>query len=383
MQNLRAMSCVALLTLAVMAGCKKQDAAAAGAGHGMPPAPVTVVKAQSHDVPVYLEEIGNCEAVESVQIQPQVSGQIVKINFVDGQDLKSGDLLFEIDPRPYESVLAQRKGELAENKAALELAKVRFRRTEELIKNNVITQEEYDTRQNAVDTAAAKVETSDAAVRRAQLDLEYCRITSPIDGRAGRRLVDVGNVVSPSSALLNIQRITPIYVTFTTVEQNLDRIRAAMQGRSLLVQITVPGRAGDAIRGELTFLDNKVQSDSGRVRLRATLQNADRSLWPGQFANVRLILEVKKGAIVVPDQAVQMSQRGPFVYAVKEGKADLRLVKLGQRQGESVVIEEGVAADEPIVLTGHMKVIPGGPVMVIDPAAAATQQAQSQQAGAH
>lgn len=335
------------------------------------------------EVPIYLEEIGTCEAVESVQVQPQVSGQIFKIHFTDGQNIKAGDLLFTIDSRPFEATLAQRKGELQENKAALDLAQVRFRRTEELIKNNVITQEEYDTRKNAVDTAAAKVATSEAIVRKAELDLEYTKITSPIDGRAGRRLVDVGNIISTSSTLLSIQRISPIYVSFTTVEQNLDRVRKAMRQQSLVVEVSIPGTSDKPSAGELTFLDNAIQPNSGRLRLRATLPNTDRNLWPGQFANVRLILEIRKNAVVIPDQAVQLSQRGPFVYAVKDGKAELRLIKIGQHQGDKVVIDEGISAGESIVLSGHMKVIPGGPVMPVDPNAATQQhQAAGQQAGA-
>lgn len=388
MQMLRAAGCSAVLALVVLSGCKKQEGAAGAgpAGGGPPPAPVTLTTAQAADVPIYLDEIGTVEAVESVQVQPQVNGQIFKIHFTDGQDLKAGDMLFTIDPRPYEATLAQRKGELQENKAALDLAKVRFRRTEDLIKNNVITQEEYDTRQNAVETAEAKVATSQATLQKAQLDLDYTRITSPIDGRAGRRLVDVGNVVTTSSTLLSIQRITPIYVTFTTVEQNLDRVRDAMKNHTLTVQVSVPGSTGKPVQGELTFLDNTIQTNSGRLRLRATLPNEDRALWPGQFVNVRLILEIKKDAVLVPDQAVQMSQPGPFVYAIKDGKAELRLLKLGQHQGDKVVVDEGVAAGEPVVLTGHMKVVPGGPVIPMDPNAQkqspATKDAQPEQAGA-
>jgi len=332
------------------------------------PAPlVTVVNATAQDVPKYLDEIGRNAASESVTVTPQLAGRIVERRFSDGENLHKGQLLFVIDPRPYKAQLDSARATLAQRKAALDLANVQFARDEEIIGTRAISKQDYDTKKNTVDVDQAQVAAAEAALETAKLNLEYCYIHSPIDGRAGARLVDIGNVVQANStALLSIQRLDPIYATFTVTESDLPEVQRQMSRGLLKASVRLPSDAEDAAKsGRIEFLDNAVQNGSGTVNLRATLSNPDRHFWPGQFVNVRLVLNTAKQAVLIPNEATQISQQGPFVYVVKpDDTAELRPVKLGQRQGKDVVVTEGVAPNERIVLAGQMLVRPGAKVRV-------------------
>ena len=350
--------------LVVLAGCDKKTQS----GFQRPPAPVSVVSAVTQDVPIYLDCIGKTVAREVVSIQPQVSGRITKIHFTDGADLKAGDLLFTIDPRPYEAQLASAEGTLAEKKAQLELAKIQFNRYADLLKTNSVSQQEYDQRKNTLDVAVAQVRQSEAALETARLNLEYCSIRSPIDGRAGQRLVDVGNVVAANTgSLLVIERLDPIYADFTITENELTAVQRNMRDGSLTVQVRLPDEPKKPRDGELTFLDNAVQESTGTVKLRASIPNKDHFFWPGRFVKVRLILDTIKAAVLVPAAAPQKAAKGSFVYVVKEDStAELRPVKLGQRQDELVVVNEGLKPGEQVVVNGQLAVMPGGKVHVDD-----------------
>jgi multidrug efflux system membrane fusion protein len=347
------------------AGCSRKGAAA---GDPMPPPPlVTVAKAQAQDVPVYLDEIGKSYAFESVTVTPQVGGRITERHFQDGADLTKGELLFVIDPRPYQAQLDSATASLAQAKAVLELAKVQFARGEQLMEWKVISKQDYDTLKSTVDVDQAQVESAQAALRTARLNLEYCYIHSPIEGRAGARLVDVGNVVQANTTgLLLIQRLDPIYADFTVTERDLPEVQKEMSRGSLRTLVRLPSDPEIRARtGKLTFLDNTVQNGTGTVFLRATMSNPDHHFWPGQFVNVRLVLATQKNAVLIPNQATQISQTGPFVYVIKpDSTADLRPVTLGQRQGDDVVITQGVAAGESVVVTGQMTLAPGLKVRV-------------------
>jgi len=328
---------------------------------------VSVVKAQAQDVPVYLDEIGKSFAFESVTVTPQVGGRITQRQFQDGADLAKGQLLFVIDPRPYQAQLDSAKGTLAQAKAALELAKVEFARSSELFNSKVIAKQDYDAKKSTVEVDQAQVESAEAALETAQLNLEYCYIHSPIQGRAGARLVDVGNVVQANTTgLLLIQRLDPIYADFTITERDLPNVQKEMTRGTLKTLVRLPSDPEEHVRGgKLTFLDNTVQNGTGTVFLRATISNPDHHFWPGQFLNVRLVLATQKGAVLIPNQATQISQKGPFVYVVKpDNTADLRLVTLGQRQGDNVVITQGVAAGENVIVAGQMTVAPNSKVRV-------------------
>ena len=333
----------------------------------LPPPLVTVVNATTQDVPRYLDEIGRNAAFESVNVTPQVAGRITERHFQDGDSLRRGQLLFVIDPSPFKAQLDSAKANLAQAEAALELAKVQFARDEELVGTRAISRQDYDTKKSTVDVSAAQVEAAKAAIETAQINLDYCYIHSPIDGRAGARLVDVGNVVqSNTTPLLSIQRLDPIYANFTITEADLPQVQKEMQQGMLKALVRLPGDAENNARlGKVEFLDNAVQNSTGTVNLRATLSNPDRHFWPGQFVNVKLVLATQKSAVLVPSQATQISQKGPFVYVIKaDDTAELRPVTLGQRQASDVVITSGLSAGERVVLAGHLLVQPGGKVHV-------------------
>jgi len=302
-----------------------------------------------------------------VTVTPQLGGRITERHFQDGADLSKGALLFVIDPRPFQAQLDSATANLAQAKAALELAKIQFARDQELVGTKAISKQDYDTKKNTVDVDQAQVESAQAALETARLNLEYCYIHSPIEGRAGARLVDVGNVVQANTTgLLLIQRLDPIYADFTVTERDLPSVQKEMARGGLKALVRVPSDPEDRARtGKVTFLDNAVQNGTGTVNLRATMSNPDHHFWPGQFVDVRLVLSTQKNAVLIPNQATQISQKGPFVYVVKpDSTADLRLVTLGQRQGENVVVTQGVAAGENVIVTGQLTVPPGGKVRV-------------------
>ncbi len=364
---------LALTFALTLAGCAKKDPPA----FERPPAPVNVVAAISQNVPLYIDEVGRTVARESVSVQPELSGRITEIHFTDGADLKKGDLLFTIDPRPFQAQLNLAEANLAQSKAALDLAKIQFARVQDLVESKAIARQDYDTRKNAVDVGEAQVKQFEAAVESARLNLEYTAIHSPIDGRAGHRLVDVGNVVtSNTTTLLSIERIDPIYADFTVTENDFSEVQRHTSKGNLRVEVRLPDEQDKPLVGELTFLDNSVQPASGTVMLRATVPNGSRRLWPGRFVNVRLILATIPGAVLVPAATPQDSAKGPFVYVVKDDStAEPRPVKLGQRQGDLVVVEQGLKPGERVVTTGQIAVMPGSKVRVDQGDAAGTPPA--------
>lgn len=361
-----AVASLSLLASVAMAasGCKSSSAQAP---FQMPPPPVTVAMAVAHDVPVYLDEIGKSGAFESVTVTPQISGRITERLFDDGAQLKKDQPLFTIDPRPFQAQLDAAEAQLAQSGAALDLANTQLKMYASIADTRAVSQLDYETKKNTVELDKAQVEAAEAAVENAKLNLEYCHIYSPIDGRAGARLVDVGNVVQANtSSLLLIQRLDPIYADFTVTENDLPEVRREMEHGTLKALVRIPSDPENSGRsGELNFLDNSVQNGTGTINLRATIPNPDRHFWPGQFVNVRLILATAKGAVLIPNQATQISQQGPFVYVVKkDNSAELRQVTLGQRQGDDVVVTKGLSDGEVVVVTGQLSVHPGMPVRV-------------------
>jgi multidrug efflux system membrane fusion protein len=313
--------------------------------------PVLVAKVVTKEVPLYLDEIGTCAAYETVQVQAQVSGQIIARPFQDGSDVKKGDPLFTIDPRPYQAAVDQAKAQAA-------LDQVTLKRQEDLRARKVISQQDYD-------TAAANAQKSQAAAEAAQVNLDYCYIKSPINGRVGLRNVDVGNLVGPSTPpLVIIQGLDPIYTDFTVAENDLPLVRQYLGGANVKVQTYLSDGSIEPRMGDLYFIDNAVQPGSGTVKVRGVTPNPDRALWPSEFVRVRFILDTLKDAMLVPSQTVQVSQSGPFVFVVKpDNTVDLRPVKPGQRQdGDLTVIESGVKPGETVVVTGQLALAPGAKV---------------------
>ncbi len=315
------------------------------------PRPVVVAKVITQDVPLYLDEIGTTSAFETVQVQAQVTGQIIAREFKDGAEVKKGDLLFRIDPRPYQAALAAAEADLALNQSSL-------KRQEELQAKNVTAAQELD-------TARANARRSEAAVAAARINLEFSDIRSPIDGRAGLRNVDVGNVVGPGTPpLVTIQGLDPIYTDFSIPEPDLPLVRKYMGNPEMKVLTDAEDDDVPPRSGELYFLDSAVQPGVGTVKARAVTPNADRALWPAQFVRARLVLDVLKDAKLVPNGAVQIGQNGPYVFVVKpDNTLELRNVKPGQAQGEFTVVTEGVQPGETVVVAGHLQLAPGGKVV--------------------
>jgi membrane fusion protein, multidrug efflux system len=317
------------------------------------PRQVLVAKVTTQDVPLYLDEIGTTAAYETVEVKPQVGGQIISREFADGADVKKGDLLFRIDPRPYEAVLASAKADAA-------LAQANLKRQMELQAKNVTATQELD-------TARANAMRTEAAVAAAQLNLDFCSVRAPIDGRAGLRNVDVGNVVSPGGnapSLVTIQGMDPIYTDFTVAEPDLPMVRSYLGNPNMKVVTDAEDDKVEPRSGELYFIDNSVQPGAGTVRARAVTPNPDRALWPSQFVRVRLVLDLLKDATLVPGGAVQIGQNGPYVFVVKpDSTLDLRQVKPGQTHGDLTVINEGLRAGEMVVTSGQLQLAPGAKVV--------------------
>jgi len=390
-----------ILSAFVLTGCGSK----AQPSFERPPAPVEVAAATSEDVPTYLDAIGKTVAREVVSIQPQVSGRITAIHFTDGANVKKGQLLFTIDTRPFEANLKQAQANLsktvalekqAEANLAREVAQakwglVQVQRYGKLVEQGVVAREQYEelranydslrataeAAQANVRSASEAVKVDSAAVDKAKVDLSYCYIHAPIDGRAGQRLVDIGNVVNPGgsstansggaggNSLLVIERLDPIYADFTISQNNLSQVQQEMSAGTLKTEVRLPDSTDQPIIGQLTFLDVAVQNATGQVTLRATIPNAGHQFWPGRFVNIRLILSTIRQAVLVPAIAPQNSAKGPFVYVVKQDStAEQRPVTLGQRQGDFIVVEQGVQAGERVVTTGQLGVTPGGKVAV-------------------
>jgi multidrug efflux system membrane fusion protein len=354
-----------------LSGCHKKQQAQ----QQMPPALVTETKAVARDVPLYMDEIGRCAAVENITIRSQVAGQIIAINFKDGDIVKKGQLLYEIDPLPYEAALAQAQAALVQAQASLELDQTNYERAKKLIGSNAVSQQEYDQDRLTVEVDKAKVKAAEANVQAAKVNLQYCYINSPIDGRTGANQTDLGNVVKVNdTVMLSIQSIDPIYADFTIPENQLPTVRQYMTEGTLKALVELPRDVSGATtqptadfagarEGKLTFLDNAVQDATGTVKLRATIPNKDQHFWPGQFVKVRLLLTVLDKAVLIPNQATQLGQQGSYVYVIKnDDTAELRPVQTGQLQGGMVVIEKGLKAGERVVLSGQLGVMPGAKV---------------------
>ena len=336
-------------------------------GKGGPAIPVIVATVSEQTLPLKIQAIGNVEVQTTVSIKSRLDGQIVKVGFADGQDVAKGQMLFEIDARPLQAQLEQARATLARDKAQLDRARQQEERYKDLLQKGFVSQDAYAQFRTNVDTAAATVNASESAVDNMRVQTEYAVIRSPIQGRAGKILIQQGNLVKANDtpSLVIINQLAPIYVSFAVPEQYLGLIRKYMAGGKLVVEALPPnpgeGVAGSmtGARGTLAFVDNTVDTTTGTVRLRAVFDNKDKSLWPGQFVTASVTLNETQSAIVVPSQAVQTGPKGQYVYVVKDGVALMREITVERADGPHTVVSRGLVGGEQVVASGQSRLVPG------------------------
>jgi len=328
--------------------------------------PVTVAKATVKSVPVQAEAIGNVEAYSNVSVRTQIAGEIERAYFTQGENVKKDQLLFTLDRRPFQTTLNQLEANLARDQAQLANARAQAERNEKLFQAGIISKDQYDTFRTTAQAQEATVPADRAAIENAKVNLSYCSIYSPLDGRTGAYQVYPGNIAKVNdTVLVVINQVRPIYVAFSVPEQYLGQVREYQARGALTVQAQVPSDPRPPALGQLAFIDNAVDTATGTIKMRATFPNTDDRLWPGQFVNVVVRLSTQANATVVPSQSVQTGQMGKYVFVVKpDSTADLRPVAAGETVQGETVIEKGVAPDETVVTDGQLLLAPGSKVEI-------------------
>lgn len=330
--------------------------------------PVAVAEVEQRTMAVRLAAIGNVDAYTTVAVKARVDGQIVAVNFREGQAVRKGEVLFRLDPRPFEAALHQAEANLARDRANRDHADMQERRYDELLRKNFVSKDAYAQFRTNAETAAASLKASAAAVETARLNVQYCTISSPIDGYVGRIMLQLGNMVkaNDTNALVVINQVQPVYVTFAVPEQRLAEIRRYMAGSPLAASVTgSDARNVSPDTGKLVFIDNAVDPSTGTIRLRAQFDNRDLALWPGQFVNVSLKLYDQGDALVVPSLALQTGPQGEYVYVLKpDATAEMRKVTIARTEGDLTVVSEGLAKGEKVVTRGQLRLAPGVKVIV-------------------
>ena len=386
----------ASLCLLLLDACKSAQPAKGPAGP--PVVPVSVAKATQESVPTELRVVGTVEASAIVQIKSQISGQLLRVSFTEGQNVANGDLLFEIDPRPYEEALRQADANVARDRAqisqleatlARDAAQAKYNQSDaeryaELAKAGVVSRSQSDQAKTGADvaresaratqagiaSAKAALDADVSAVGSAQLNLNYCQIRSPLSGRTGNLLVHAGNLVKANDVpLVVIHQVAPIFVNFNVPEQHLAAVRRLSANHRLGVSVFAQDDPTRAASGTLSVIDNTVDTATGTIHLKATFDNKDGVLWPGQFVTSVLTLDTIQGATVVPAEAVQAGQQGQFIYVVgQDNKVAVRVVTTGRAFGKKMVIEKGIAPGDTVVTDGQLRLFPGAQVQLVDPA---------------
>jgi multidrug efflux system membrane fusion protein len=385
-----------LWLLLSLSGCK--PAQTTKGPMGPPIVPVSVAKATQESVATELRVVGTVEASAIVQIKSQVSGQLLRASFTEGQNVAKDDLLFEIDPRPYQEALRQAEANVARDRAqisqseaslARDAAQAKYNQSDadryaELAKAGVVARSQADqaktsadvaresarATQAAIESAKAALDSDLSAVSTAKLNLSYCQIRSPLSGRTGNLLVHAGNLVKANDVpLVVIHQVSPIFVNFNLPEQHLASVRRLNANHQLAVRVFAQDDPKRAASGTLSVIDNTVDSATGTIHLKATFDNRDGVLWPGQFVTSVLTLDTIQGATVVPAEAVQAGQQGQFIYVVgPDNKVAMRVVTAGRAFGKKMVIEKGIAPGDTVVTDGQLRLFPGAEVQLVDPA---------------
>ena len=361
---------VAALICAILAGCSR-DQKNAKASAPMPPVPVGVATVQQRDFPVYLTGLGSVQAFNTVQLKTRIDGQITQVNFVEGQDVKQGELLIQIDPRPYDVALSTAQANLQRDEAQLKNAQAQYERMRALYDGGVIAKQDLDAQQASFGQYEGTIAADKAAIDNAKLNLFYTRITSPINGRIGLRQVDIGNYVQASSTtpLAVITQMHPISIVFTLPEDQLQAVRQRMISGTLPVDVYSRDDQTKLSTGKLLTIDNQIDPTTGTAKFKAVFENPDNNLWPNQFVNVHLLLETRKNAITAPVSAIQRGPQGTFTYVVDEkNTVQVKPVQLALTQGNTVVIASGLQPGERVVTDGQEKLQAGSRVTPQAPA---------------
>jgi multidrug efflux system membrane fusion protein len=362
LESLPKASLVFLLTLLLAV------AACSGEKKAPPPAtvPVLVATVTERSVPVEIRNIGNVDPYATVSIKSRLAGQLLRVNFKEGQDVKEGDLLFVIDPRPYETALKQAEANLERDKALAGKAQSDLKRYAELIQKQFVSQQDYDQAKATAESLGATVNADQVAVQNAKLNLSYCYIKAPITGRTGSLLANQGNMIKENAdtAMLVINQIQPIYVTFSVPERNLPTLKKFMAQEQVKVDAIMPMDPEHPETGVLTFINNTVDLTTGTIQCKATFDNTDKKLWPGLFVNVVVKL-THEHAILVPSQAIQSGQEGQFVWVVKPDlTVETRAVETERGLDGDVVVKQGLQAGERVVTDGQIRLVKGAKVEI-------------------
>ena len=382
--------------LVVIGGCRRAGSASPAAA-GPPVTPVAVAKVSQEAVPTELRAVATVDASAIVQIKSQIAGELVSVNFAEGQNVAKGDLLFRIDSRPYEEAVRQAEADVTRDRAQIAQAEASLARdnaqaqyaandaalqaalhkdglasrsqADQSRTNAAVSRESARATEASIASARAALEADQAAVAKSKLDLSYCEIRAPISGRTGNLLVHPGNLVKVNDVpLVVINQDSPIFVNFSVPEQHLAAIRRLSTGRRLPVRVSSQDNPGRSATGYLSVIDNAVDTTTGTIHLKATFENGDRMLWPGQFVTAVLTLDTIQNATVVPSEAVQAGQQGQFVFAVKpDSTVEIRPVTVGRSFGNKTVIEKGLAPGDTVVTDGQLRLFPGAPVKAVEP----------------
>lgn len=354
-----ALAGIALLA-ALTSGCRDSQQQRGGP----PPVPVSVGKVERRTMPLSFRAIGNVEAIDTVAIKARIGGELQRVHFQEGQDVRAGAVLFTIDPRPYQAAVAQAEAVLVRDQALLAKAESDTRRYAELVAKDFVAKEQYDQIVATAASLGAAVAADQANLASARLNLEYCTITAPVEGRTGNLVVKVGNLIKANddNPLVTINRIRPIYATFSVPAQNLPAI-LSRRARGISVRAVVPGLGGAASEGVLTFVDNAVDTTTATILLKATFANQDERLWPGQFVELTVVLGEEPGRVVCPAPAVQTGQQGQYVFVVNDDSSvELRPVTVARMDERDAVIEAGLSGGETVVTDGQLRLVPGSRV---------------------
>jgi multidrug efflux system membrane fusion protein len=355
---------VVIIAATGISGCHPSSSANK-AGNAVP---VVAGKVRPRDTPIFLDGIGTAVAFNTVTVHTQVTGQLQKIAFVEGQDVKAGDLLAVIDPRTFQAQVDEAKGKKAQDEAQLVSAQVTYNRNATLLAKGMIDQETVDTEKATVDQFQAAVQSDDAAIEQTAAELSYTQITAPISGRIGIRQVDVGNIVQTSdqNGLVVITQLKPISVIFTLPQQNWPQIQQLTSSDSPLTVVAYDRDSRAPIdQGVLSVVDNQIDSTTGTIKLKATFPNDKLALWPGQFVNVRLLVETRKNGLTVPASVIQRGPQGTYAFVIKaDNTAEVRPVQVAQIDAGIALIDQGLSSGEQVVVDGQYKLQDGSSVTI-------------------